>query len=96
MKAVYPLLGFAINLLQPPLQGIFVFASMVEISPKNARAISSLLKEVMEGVVMMSFEVKVSSVAGYYLPYFPNRPCVVAAVPCCGYAVCCSALCGVQ
>ena len=50
----------------------------------------------MEGVVMMSFEVKVSSVAGNYLPYFPNRPCVVAAVPCGGYAVCCSALCGVQ
>ena len=44
-KDVYPLLGFAISLLQLPLLGIFWSAK--EMSLKNARVISSLLKDAM-------------------------------------------------
>ena len=51
---VYPLLGFAISLLQQPLQGIMVFASAEEMSPKNARAVSSLLEDVMVEILTSS------------------------------------------
>ena len=51
---MYPLLGFAISLLQQPLQGIMVFACAEEMSPKNARAVSSSLEDVLVEILTSS------------------------------------------